>query len=47
MIAETTEGDICISLNRDSVLSGELGKDTPDKSRVEFEENLRVKHSAL
>lgn len=47
MIIETMEGVICISLNRDSVLSGKLGRDTPDVSRIEFGENLRAKHSAL
>lgn len=36
MIAENKEGVICISLNRDSVLSGKSGKDTTDVSRAEF-----------
>lgn len=41
IIAET------ISLNRDSVLGVKLSKDTPEKSRVESEENFQGKHFAL
>lgn len=40
MIAETI-GVICISLYRDSVLNGKLGKGTPAESRAGFKENLR------
>lgn len=47
MEGETTDRVICISLNRDSVLNGKSGTDTPDDSRVELEENLQTKHSAL
>lgn len=47
MIAENMDGVIFISLNSDYVISGRLDKDTPDKSSVVFEENLRAKHSVL
>lgn len=47
MIAETMEGVICISINRESVLSGKLGRNTSDESRLELEENLWAKHSSL
>lgn len=47
MIAETIYGVICISLNRNSVLSGKLGKDTPDGPSVELKENLCAKYSVL
>lgn len=40
MTAETMNGVICISLNRNSLLSGMSYKNSPDESRVEFEENL-------
>lgn len=46
MIAETKRV-ICISLKSESVLCGMLRRVTPDESTVEFEENFRVKQSAL
>lgn len=47
MIEENIEVFIWISLKRDSFLSGELSRDTPDQSRVEFKDNLRANHLAL
>lgn len=44
---ETREVVICISLDRNSVLSGKSDKNTPDMPKVELEENLRTKHSTL
>lgn len=42
-IAESTNGVIYISLNRDSVLSGKSGRNTPDELTVELKENLRTR----
>lgn len=39
-------GVICISHNRNSVLSRKSGKHNPE-SKVELENNLRAKHSIL
>lgn len=40
-VSETMEGVICLSLRRESVISGNLGKDNPDKTGVEFENKIR------
>lgn len=45
--AETMNGVICTSPNRDFVVSEKSEKDALDESSLEFEENLRGKHSAL
>lgn len=37
----------CISLNRDTVLSGKSSKGTPNYSRAEFKDNLPTKHRKL
>lgn len=47
MITETVERVICISHNKDSVLSEKSDRDIPDESRLEFVENLRAKHLNL
>lgn len=47
MIAENMDGVICISINRDSVLSGNSCKDIPDELIVDFEKKLRAKYSTL
>lgn len=47
MIGETIDRGICISLNKDLVLSGKPGKGTPDESGEELEEYLQAKHPAL
>lgn len=41
------EGVICISLNRESDLSGKSFTDIQDVSKEEFGENLQAKPSAL
>lgn len=41
-------GDICISHTRNSIIiTGKSDKYNLDESRIECEENLRAKHSAL
>lgn len=44
MITEILGGITCISLNRDSFISGKSSKDSPNKSRVGLGENLRAKN---
>lgn len=46
MIVVYVEGIIFISLKKESDLCETLGRDTPDESREECEENLAPKHSA-
>lgn len=44
---ETMDGIMLISLSKYFVLAGKSGKDFPEVSRVEMEENFRTKHSVL
>lgn len=41
MVAENMDGIMCISHNRYSVLCGKSNKDTPNRLRIEFEENYK------
>lgn len=47
MVDETIEEGICTSQSRNSVVSEKSGKGNPNESRIELENNLQAKHSAL
>lgn len=44
-IEEIMDGVKCMPRSRDTVLIGKTGKNTPDESSVEMEENLQAEHS--